>query len=724
MLRRIADWVVRWIEDVPSSALGRSGAATGRLLGWLWQGVPASAEFLRRLLTAAAIPAAVLAIGLTAFSEPIVVDKIVVHQDVAKRAFPGEALSQRIVDHVGGFGRALEDLRAEKEIRRLGSGFDVPEFEIPGLGVSLRALVGVVRRVFGFREHRLSGELFLADRPAATAIGGPDQCPNGARAQHLRFRLRSDTRGEVYDGSVAVCPPEPGKEAVFDAATVDGHLLRAALAAFGSLNPCGAAAYHYRNWQGRLPDGAAIDPDLRISDRLVAECLTGANRDQASYAHYLQGLIRQTSRRPREALESLRAAEELHRRGLADRLGDFASRLAVRAGFDGFANYLPTILTHKGNVLLDQRPPLQIEPAAVVDPATGARRLETPDEARTRHRRASVDDAIRAYTRALAGSRSIALAYSGLGNALREKARLTGERRWELAAICVYRAGALQLRFDAPLRHHWGNALADEAARLEARPDGRRPADDWEKAKGDPEVAAHCGDKDPFREIGSAFDARREAEDKHRKAVDLDPGNVRFLVGWGEALLRWADAKMPAPAAPDAADGDGRRRRARDPATRELHPPALFLSATVAFERALEASERENWSATRGLARAYRRLDRGAEADRVYRDAARRYAALFDARRPADPWLAYHEGLAWQELGENAKALAGFDRALSADPRFAAAHLWLARLHDLGGGRPGRALRHYLQAAAYGDQEREEALARIRELERAGVRPD
>jgi hypothetical protein len=652
-----------WLDDLADAVRGLGARARSG-----WQVVRAAAVGLVAMLPGlakVALACGLVLIGLTAFGEPVLFEPLQVPTEL-KDKLPGEVQARKLVDHVASFGRAVQELQAEKEIRTFGTNLDTPDMEIPGVGVSLRQTIDVSRRALGFREHRISGEVFLSDTvPPGVSLSA--SCPSGAKPRYLRLRLRSDRDGSLYDEGVLVCAtaapapasggsaaPASAAAAAVDPTLLDKLLLQGALQTYAKLNPCSAAAYYYRNWRQPMPDGTLLDPALARAERLVGECLARNDERDAAFAYYLQGMIRQTAGRPVEAHDSFRAAEDLHNSSLLARLRDLASRGLVAMRLPGLPSYLPALYVHWGNSWLDRR------------------------SADSKERREEIAQAQTRYLQALARDRDLALAYSGLGNALGELERMGDGRGPAVAAVCVYRIGGKQRRFDATLRHNWGTALdrhADTIAQEIEAGRGWNQPERWQQLRADASVQRWCGRNDPLQKVPTVISALEEAAAKHGKSADLEAGNGRY-----HAALGFTEAKLATI-----------RRRAGD----EAESARRTARAERAFMRALEVTGNESFEAWEGRAGLRLASKDRAGAEAIWQEAAAIFGELSDRRQGGDPWLLYHAARARLSLGHRDAAITNLLGVLERDPSFAPAHLWLARSLDSLQRGP-EVLQHYM----------------------------
>jgi len=640
-----------WLEDLADAAAGL-GARLRRLLSSL---LTALAWVTHNLWTLGklAIAFLLLMIAITAFGEPVVVEPVDVPTELKDRVPTGEALSRRIIDQVAVYGRAVEELKAERDTGTPSRNFDLPEIEIPGFGVSLRQAIVVTRHALGIREYRIAGELFVSDSalPREIARAG---CRTGLSDRYLHLRLRSDHGDELFHGAVRLCT-DTGTTSAFLAPQIDQLVAQASLDTYSRLSPCGAAAYYFRNWRELKPNGELLDPDMENAERQIGSCLVQSDEREAGYAYYLQGRIRQTARRPEDALDSFDAAKRLHDRQFLLRMRDWTNRALTSLGFSAIPSYLPALHVHWGNSLLDRR------------------------SADAEKRRGYILAAISHYQKALNRDKGIALAYSGLGNALGELARIHHDRAFTIAAACVYADGGKEQRFDAELRYNFANLLDGYGELIRSEKEAGRSwnvMDRWREIARNPQVRQYCDGDDPMNRGGGdpPVDSYRAALDLaaryQRKAADLTPDSERY-----HTALGFAELKLAAAMEGDTADPDGAGERLRHLAVAER-----------ALRHALALSRGENFEARRGLAvlREASRDSAGVAAE--WQKAADFYREQAD-RRPDDPWLRFHQGRSLQALDNQQAAVAIFQKLVVASPGFAPAHLELARsLQKLGRG--------------------------------------
>jgi tetratricopeptide (TPR) repeat protein len=311
------------------------------------------------------------------------------------------------------------------------------------------------------------------------------------------------------------------------------------------------------------------------------------------------------------------------------------------------ASYKPALHVHWGNALLDHR---------TADPA---QRLANLQKARVQ------------FERSLRRDRTVTLAHSGLGNVFGEMERLGMGRGYMIAAACIYRDGGNERRFDPQLRHYLANLLQRYGELIERteRAEGRPwdAAARWKEVAFEPAVVQYCRRRDPMnshkkdKAVTSRLRTLELAVAKHRKAAELEPTSERYHVAWAQAEMKLAQEIV---LVDSSRQGEVARRLAL---------------ADRSFRRSLDLGRGESFEAWQGRARLRLLEGEPAAGFAIWWEAAANFARGAQAR-PDDPWLRYHQGRAYAELGERERAFATLASVLERHGSFAPAHLQLARI--------------------------------------------
>ena len=522
---RAVGWFARGVLALLALMLGAAG--------WLVVKIPKGIGILATLTLDLGKFIAVgfaLFIVFQAVREPArVIDPIAVTSELTGRVRDGRQLTAVIVENLANYDYLVRQVWNDKESRALDKPPQILEVQLPGAQISLRQVVDAIRTSFGASDRRLTGQLMLAPRTTLS------KCGDGTERRLLVLRISAEADGFVFEASEPVCFNQANA-----AAQAEARLLADASAAIlRATNPCGAAAYYYsqkaRDTQGRL-----IDPQLDTALRMIEVCVSQVSQSDSARANHLKGLILQARAR---AIVDRMPADEGGRAAQLIRLQALESFKVARDAFEASlwnrmvqmfwrSDFLPTLLVHRGDVLLDIGP--------------------DPDKIKSDGSDANyITQVVTTYESARDGDGRHMYAWLGLARALHaEMLRnpdLGLEQRADflVASLCATISG-LDRRPDAAALYHHKAVVLDDYVRLRwpnGNDDGAaRVATAWSLGRLPPHTSRHCADGNAFL-VRMTLDAvRQEAVQMHERAAAFEPRNPEYTLVWADILARRAAA--------------------------------------------------------------------------------------------------------------------------------------------------------------------------------------